>query len=117
MNNNMRNGGRQSENKPEGRPNQGNGHQPQQNRPWKNEGYRRDGQGYKSYNRDNRENREGRENVHIREGGPRPGFSQTANSRKIKTEETIDDIRLDISRIEKEIDLEIKQIATMRLGF
>lgn len=37
-------------------------------------------------------------------------------SKRIKTEETIDDIRADLARIEKEIELEIKQIASMRLG-
>lgn len=35
---------------------------------------------------------------------------------KIKVEETKEDIARDIQRIEKEIDLEIKEITTMRLG-
>ncbi|MDR0286248.1 MAG: hypothetical protein LBI03_00840 [Clostridiales bacterium] len=35
---------------------------------------------------------------------------------KIKVEETADDIRKDLQRIEKEIDLEIKEITSMRLG-
>jgi len=42
--------------------------------------------------------------------------SQFASSKRIKTEETVDDIRADLARIEKEIELEIKQIASMRLG-
>jgi hypothetical protein len=34
----------------------------------------------------------------------------------MKAEETADDIRADIARIEKEIELEIKEIKSMRLG-
>jgi hypothetical protein len=35
---------------------------------------------------------------------------------KAKAVETIDDIRMDIGRIEKEIELEIKEIRSLRLG-
>jgi len=121
MNNNVRSG-RQQESKPEVRPVQGNTQQPQQNRQLKNDGYRRDGQGYKTYNRDNRDNRDTRDNRDNREGGYnkdnsfRTYNSQGTSARRIKTEETIDDIRIDLARIEKEIELEIKQIATLRLG-
>lgn len=38
------------------------------------------------------------------------------NAIKPKTEETVDDIANDITRIEKEIDLEIKEIKSLRLG-
>jgi len=37
-------------------------------------------------------------------------------SNKIRTDETIDDIKEDISRIEKEIELELKEIKSMKLG-
>jgi len=36
--------------------------------------------------------------------------------KKIKVEETIEDIAKDIARIEKEIDLEIKEIMALKLG-
>lgn len=42
-------------------------------------------------------------------------FSTTKYSSKIKTEETADDIKEDIMRIEKEIDLEIKEIRSLKL--
>ena len=35
---------------------------------------------------------------------------------RIKTEETVEDIQMDISRIEKEIELEIKEIRSLRIG-
>ena len=35
---------------------------------------------------------------------------------RIKVEETVDDIKADITRLEKEIDLEIKEIKSLRLG-
>jgi len=34
----------------------------------------------------------------------------------MKAEETIDDIKTDILRIEKEIELELKEIRSLRLG-
>lgn len=36
--------------------------------------------------------------------------------KKVKVEETIEDIAKDIARIEKEIDLEIKEIMALKLG-
>lgn len=115
MNNNVRSG-RQQENRSEVRQAQVNVQQPQQNRQLKNDGYRRDGQGYKTYNRDNRDNRDNREGGFNKDSSFRPYNSQGSSTRRIKTEETIDDIRADLARIEKEIELEIKQIATLRLG-
>lgn len=111
MNNNTRNT-RQPDNRTEGRQEKAGGQQsqPQQNRPWRNDNYRREGQGYKSYNRDYRDGH-GRDN-NFKTANP----SAAAIVKKIKTEETIEDIREDLARIEKEIELEIKQIATMRLG-
>lgn len=38
------------------------------------------------------------------------------NAGRSRTEETIEDIVMDISRIEKEIELEIKEIKSLRLG-
>jgi len=35
--------------------------------------------------------------------------------RKVKSEETVDDIRVDIERIEKEIKLEIEEIRSLKL--
>ena len=37
-------------------------------------------------------------------------------SNRVKSVETIDDIKADICRLEKEIELEIKEIMTLRLG-
>lgn len=58
-----------------------------------------------------------------RENAPRQAYSnnssfQNAQPRisRVKTEETVDDIKADIVRIEKEIQLEIKEIKSMRLG-
>jgi hypothetical protein len=42
-------------------------------------------------------------------------YSQSAHTQKIKPEENIDDIKADIVRIEKEIDLEIMEIQSLRL--
>ncbi len=36
--------------------------------------------------------------------------------KKVKVEETVEDIAKDITRIEKEIDLEIKEIMALKLG-
>lgn len=38
------------------------------------------------------------------------------SNQKIKVDETIEDIKADIIRIEKEIELEIKEIKTLKLG-
>lgn len=65
----------------------------------------------------------GRENVHVRNTG-RNNYSRQNYSNyhsaprynnRIKTEETVDDIKEDIIRIEKEIDLEIKEIRSLKL--
>ena len=45
-------------------------------------------------------------------GGKSRHFNQNI---RIKAEETIDDIKIDITRIEKEIDLEIKEIQSLKL--
>jgi len=37
-------------------------------------------------------------------------------NKNIRAEETIDDIKVDITRIEKEIQLEIKEIRSLKLG-
>lgn len=42
-------------------------------------------------------------------------YSASRNMMKYRAEETVDDIREDIARLEKEIDLEIKEIRSMKL--
>lgn len=42
--------------------------------------------------------------------------SQAKYSSRVKAEETIEDIKEDINRIEKEIELEMKEIKSLRLG-
>lgn len=53
-------------------------------------------------------------------GWNKPAYQQSSvskhNMAKIKTEETIDEIKEDIQRLEKEIEFEIKEIKSMRLG-
>lgn len=69
--------------------------------------------------RENREVREVRENRENREGSVRFGHHNQnviARHQRIKVEETIDDIKEDITRIEKEINLEIKEIKSLKLG-
>jgi len=63
----------------------------------------------RNYHRDN-PGREGREN---RETG-RQHFQRTAI--KPRAEETVEDIAADIVRIQKEIELELKEIRSLRLG-
>ena len=52
--------------------------------------------------------------------GAHRGYNKSKNNRfedkKINAIETVDDISMDILRIEKEIELEIKEIAAMTLG-
>lgn len=45
-----------------------------------------------------------------------PNRIRNKDFKKIKVEETIEDIEKDIARIEKEIDLEIKEIMALKLG-
>jgi len=60
-----------------------------------------------------------RENSY-RQSGSGHNYSNHSSAQRtgsrIKTEETLDDIIADISRIEKEIELEIKEIRSLRLG-
>lgn len=71
-------------------------------------------------NRDNRDSRDGKEIRENRENTPRRDYSnsgaQPRYASRIRAEETVEDIKVDISRIEKEIQLEIKEIKSMRLG-
>jgi hypothetical protein len=80
-----------------------------------------------SHNRDNtqtRDNNQSRDNTQNRgfqrENQPRQNYSyqnsQIKFNTRVKTVETVEDIKADIARIEKEIELEIKEIKTMRLG-
>jgi hypothetical protein len=65
----------------------------------------------KNYHRENTQNRDGvRDNREpYRQRNQRPAI-------KPQTEENVDDIAADIGRIEKEIELELKEIRSMRLG-
>jgi len=71
-------------------------------------------------NRDNNQQRNFNREMPNRDNSPRPSYSnQSSASRhynRIRSEETIDDIKSDIIRIEKEIELELKEIKTLRLG-
>jgi hypothetical protein len=49
-------------------------------------------------------------------GGGRGRYAQAAHTAKIRVEESIEDIRSDITRIEKEIGLEIKEIQSLKLA-
>lgn len=44
------------------------------------------------------------------------GFDRRKSQNHVRVEETIQDIDIDIGRIEKEIELEIKEIATLKFG-
>ena len=46
----------------------------------------------------------------------RKGNFHKSNRAKLPVEETLEDIQKDMARIEKEIELEIKEITSMRLG-
>lgn len=64
----------------------------------------------RNYHRENTQNRENRENREpYRQHFQRPAI-------KPRAEETVEDIANDIVRIQKEIDLELKEIRSMRLG-
>ncbi len=62
---------------------------------------------HRENNNQNRENRENRDSY--RQHFQRPAI-------KPRAEETVNDIAADIGRIEKEIELELKEIRSMRLG-
>ncbi len=50
-------------------------------------------------------------------GGHQKDFSQRRkNNSSVRVDETLDDIKLDIERIEKEIGLEIKEISALQFG-
>ena len=49
-------------------------------------------------------------------GGGRGRHSQAVHAHRIKLEETLEDIKTDIVRIEKEIGLEIKEIQNLKLA-
>ena len=54
--------------------------------------------------------------THGMAGGQRGRHGQAAYAQIIKAEETLEDIKADIVRIEKEIDLEIKEIQSLKLA-
>ncbi len=67
-------------------------------------------------NRDNINNRNLRRDNIQRQGYSSYQSSQPRYNNRIKSVETADEIKSDIARIEKEIELEIKEIKSMRLG-
>ncbi len=134
MNNNYENQKRQTERQP--------GHsypqRPRQNNSAPRFGHARDSGGGRDremgtknprYPRDLKETRESKDSRNSRgakdyQGQPQqgyhhPGAAVAASSRyapRYRAEETLEDIRTDIQRLEKEIDLEIKEIKSLRLG-
>lgn len=80
------------------------------------QGHRGSGdQGFRRENRDNSQNRNYNRDNASKHGSPSSHSGQQRYNNKVKTEETIEDIRVDISRIEKEIELEIKEIRSLKL--
>jgi len=67
----------------------------------------------------NKESSYNKNNFH-KESTPRYNFNQDnaypARSNRIKEDETVEDIKEDIARLEKEIQLELKEIRSMKLG-
>lgn len=66
--------------------------------------------------RDNREHKDNRDGSQQRNNYNRSYSNNSRYSGKLRSDETVEDIVTDITRIEKEIDLEIKEISSMRLG-
>jgi hypothetical protein len=75
----------------------------------------RDGSGQRgnNYFRDNGYSKQNYSNSNSRSNS---GYNNHRMSNRVKAEETIDDIKADINRIEKEIDLELKEIKSLRIG-
>jgi hypothetical protein len=96
---------------------------PRENREPNREQNREPNQGYKkNFNRDNYQKNNFQKREESREGGQpfqrdnqRQSNSYAQRSQRIKAEETVEDIVNDIVRIEKEIDLEMKEIKNLRL--
>ena len=80
--------------------------------------YHRDGAPKEGAQREaaHRDNQRSAPREFSREGGGRHNNQSRYNNQKIKVDETIEEIKIDISRIEKEIGLEIKEIKSCRLG-
>ncbi len=73
----------------------------------------------RNYHRDNRDYRDNRDNQNREAARENREPSRQHFQRppiKPRAEETVEDIVADISRIEKEIELELKEIRSMRLG-
>lgn len=95
------------------RENNQNQHKENYQRNYHRDNQNRDNQNRDNQNRENRENREPREPREPREN-TRQHYQRPAI--KPRAEETVADIATDIVRIEKEIELELKEIRSMRLG-
>jgi len=64
--------------------------------------------------RENTQGKAGGRNAYFRQNHSSQ-FSEQKYNNRVKADETVDDIREDIARIEKEIDLEIKEIRSLKL--
>ena len=96
----------QPRNNTQGVRNQPDRHDEQTRENGQNRGYYRD----RNKTRDNERDCVPRQHV-----GSTPSGGRYGNSLRNRAEETIDDIKEDISRIEKEIELEIKEIKSLKL--
>lgn len=85
-----------------------------ENTSYKENNFRKDNSHHKdgTYQRDQRDQREGASRQPYHNSNNTSPRYQT----RVKAEETIDDIIVDIARIEKEIQLELKEIKSLRLG-
>ena len=86
------------------------GNKPQSER---NDGHPRENGQNKGYYRDR--NRNNDRDAHRRQYPSAPSGSKYGNIQRNRADETIDDIKEDIIRLEKEIDLEIKEIRSLKL--
>ena len=67
-------------------------------------------------NNNNKNQNHSRHHGRNRNNHYRKGNFHKSNRAKLPVEETLEDIQKDMARIEKEIELEIKEITSMRLG-
>lgn len=66
--------------------------------------------------RGNNQNRSSYRGNSSRQNNYNNNYSYSTRQKRIKEDETVEDIREDICRIEKEIQLELREIRSMRLG-
>lgn len=116
MNNRTNNSFRKQNDTEQGREQQKNRPAPREVREGASHENSRDNQ-RNHYNRDPKDNsrqRYNRDNYHRQHSGYHNNYNKPAE--RVKAIETLEDIKADITRIEKEIQLEIKEIKSIRLG-